>query len=360
MSRQTSNVVFSGNVYIFHSFDIGDDINLEKLKESGLITLKPITPSKYFKNYHIPLSIELPNFKSQNDSNCISAKLHNFGVISLVYKVPFTDTLENLRAKINDIEYSYSEKSLEDASNIFKNIKEFIKQANFFQLRNEYLVVQVNPQEGFDTIQIKEEYGSVIASILRFETETLSEYQKNDILESAIGYFRGDLIIIDTEAAFVYDDQYDEFLEFFEFGNIQQLELQYFDKVLDKQLNVAYKREVQHIPLSAYLPFVSTTIDASVGDLGRMRVDISVIIEQIENSIKFTGEAYYLEFYQILAANLELSNWKDSINKKLLIIQDVRNVYQHKADAAREDLLSILVILLIFIELIFGILSYFK
>ena len=29
--------------------------------------------------------------------------------------------------------------------------------------------------------------------ILRFETESLSEYQKNEILESAIGYYRGDL-----------------------------------------------------------------------------------------------------------------------------------------------------------------------
>ena len=41
----------------------------------------------------------------------------------------------------------------------------------------------------------------------------LSEYQKNEILETAIGYYRGDLIIIDTEAAFVYDDEYEDTLD---------------------------------------------------------------------------------------------------------------------------------------------------
>ena len=48
--------------------------------------------------------------------------------------------------------------------------------------------------------------------------------------------------------------------------------------------------------------------------------------------------------------------WRASINKKLNIISEIRSVYQHKIDAIREDLLSVLVIILIFIELVVGIL----
>ena len=83
-----------------------------------------------------------------------------------------------------------------------------------------------------DIVKLKEEFmGALLHRLLRFETESLSEYQKNEILESAIGYYRGDLIIIDTEAAFIYDDEYEEVLDLFEFANMQQLELQYFDRV---------------------------------------------------------------------------------------------------------------------------------
>ena len=96
-----------------------------------------------------------------------------------------------------------------------------------------------------------------LLSILRFETESLSEYQKNEILESAIGYYRGDLIIIDTEAAFIYDDEYEEILDLFEFANMQQLELQYFDRVLDQQLNVVYEREIKKLPFFHICPLLA-------------------------------------------------------------------------------------------------------
>lgn len=353
--------IFSGNIFVFHSFDVGDDINLEKIKDDKSIDRKLVAPSKYFKNYHIPLAIELPRPHNQENSKCISTKLHNFGVVSLVYKIPFTESLDSLRAKINDIDNIYNEQSVLDAGVIFKQIKDYIKQPRFFHLRRSYLLIQINPEsDTTDIVKLKSDYGSTIASILRFETETLSEYQKNDILDGAIGYFRGDLIIIDTEAAFVYDDEYEDFLDFFEFANIQQLELQYFDRVLDAQLNKVYKRETQGLPLKSFLPFVSEFTSDPIDDLGKLRVDISVITEQLENSVKFAGEPYYSELYQLLADKLELKNWKDSIDKKLTIVQDIRNVYQHKTDIVREDLLSVLVIILIAIELILGILSYFK
>ena len=134
---------------------------------------------------------------------------------------------------------------------------------------------------------------------MRFETETLSEYQKNEILESAIGYYRGDLIIVDTEAAFIYDDEYEEVLDLFEFANMQQLELQYFDRVLDQQLNVVYEREIRKLPLLSYLPFIGALKSDPVGDLGKLKVDISVITERLENSIKLAGEAYYSELYSL-------------------------------------------------------------
>ena len=135
-----------------------------------------------------------------------------------------------------------------------------------FNLRKAYVLIQVDPDPAIDIITLKEEFGSTIASLLRFETESLSEYQKNEMLQAAIGYYCGDLIIIDTEAGFIYDDEYEEVLDLFEFANMQQLELQYFDRLLDQQMSVVYEREITRLPWRSYLPFIGALRDP-VGDL---------------------------------------------------------------------------------------------
>jgi len=349
------SIIFDGNVYFFHAFDVGDDINLEKIEQSQVLIRRPSTLPKYFKKYHIPLSVELPH--PHETSSVFSCKIHSFGVVSITYKIQFEETLEELRKNINEIEQKYQEQSVSDAASIFKKIKPFITKPKFFHLRTSYPVIQVDPQ--IDAPLIKEQFGNIIASLLRFETESLSEYQKDEILEEAMGYYRGDLIVIDSEAAFVADAEFADVFDLFEFANIQQLELQYFDRVLDHQLNIFYEQKIKPLPFTAYLPFIGVRSTTAL-DLGTLKVDISVITERLENSIKLTGEAYYSEIYSMLVKKLDLANWRESLQNKLEIIEDLQMVYQNQIDSIREDLLSVLIIILIFIELIVGILSYLK
>ncbi|MBS1986997.1 hypothetical protein JST99_03630 [Candidatus Dependentiae bacterium] len=346
--------VFTGNLYIFHAFDIGEEINLDKIRESRVLSERPLKLPNYFKNYHIPLSVDLPG--SVGQFHCINVKIYNFGVVSLMYKVPFESTLEALREKLNDIDDRCQKQSLVDVETLFKHIKAHTTKINFFQTQSTYLIIQVDTTDtSIDTTILKERYGSVIASALRFETEMLSEYQKNEIIESATGYFRGDFIIIDTEAAFIYDAEFDEVRDLFEYANIQHLELRYFDRVLDHQMNLIYEDALHKIPLRSYLPFIGTLSSNQVDELGKLKVDISVVAERLENGIKLGGNPYFAELYALLDDRLDLTNWKVTIEKKLAIVTDIRSVLQHKIDSIREDLLTSLIIVLIVIELIVAI-----
>jgi len=349
---------FSGSIYIFHAFDIGDDVNFDRIEHTRAITTLPKSWPKYFKNYHIPLTVELPH--PHSDSHCISCNVHSFGAISLTYRIPFTDTLKNVRRDFNHIANNYLEQSVIDAKSIYRRIHRFVTKPYFFQTRSSYIVMQIDPQADLDISELQRQYSGTIASTLRFETETLSEYQKNEILESAVGYFRGDLIIIDTDAAFLYDDEYEELIGLFEFANIQQLELRYFDRLLDQKLNQIYEGEVRRSPFTAYLPFLSLVMNDPIGQLGKLKADISVIIERLESSVKLAGEPYFSEVYELLVNKLDIKNWRDSIDRKLRIVEDVQRVYQNKVDSIREDMLSVLIIILIFIELVIGILHYMK
>lgn len=348
---------FSGNIYVMHAFDIGDDIHLDAIEKSRAVITRPFMQPKYFKQYHIPLSVELPhpNLSGRN----ISCRLHNFGTISLVYKVPFEGSLAEVGKEVTAISEKYQHQSIVDAQSVYKRIEKYITKPAFFPTRSSYVVLQVNPIPDKITVQdLEERFGGLIASTLRFESETLSEDQKNEILKDAIGYFRGDLIVIDTDAAFVYDKEYEEILDFFEFGNIQQLELRYFDHLLDMQLNKIYEGKVSKPPLRAYLPFIGTPENDPIEELGKLKVVISVITERLEGSIRTSGEPYFSELYALLVEKLDLIRWRNAIDRKLSIIHDVQSIYQKKIDTVHEDILSVLIIILILIELIIGILGY--
>ncbi len=354
-----NSALFTGNIFIFSAFDVGDDVNLDAIAALQTIKTVPFSLPKNFKNYHTPLAIEIPTADIQY-KKAISCKIHNFGAISLIYKVPFVSTLHDLSKTLQKVVTEHLEQSSSDVKMLFNQIDRHITKPKFFDTRSSYTVIQVDPQpEHISVAQLQETYGSTIASMLRFETETLSEEQKNDILDSAIGYFRGDLIIVDTDATFAYESDFLEVQDFFEFANIQQLELRFFDRFLDAQLNKIYEEGTQKLPLKSYLPFIGIAKDP-VADLGKIKVDISVICERLEGSIKIGGDPYFAELYGLLVQKLDLKNWQQGIDRKLRIIHDIRVVYQHKTDAVREDLLSILVILLIFIELVIGILNYIK
>ncbi len=345
--------VFSGNIFIYHAFDIGEDLDTEKIQQSGILKTYPQMPPKYFKNYHIPLSVELPH--PHNSSRCINVKIHSFATVSLTYKIPFESTLQKVREDLPAIDDKFQEQSMHDIVSLFEKIKPYIAKPKFFNTHSTYLVIQVDNDPNFGPAELKDQYGSDIASALRFETEFLSEYQKNEMLESSIGYFKGDLTVVDSDAAFLYDTDYDDTLSFFEFANIEQLELRFFDRLLDQQLNTIYEGKSRKVPLRSFLPFIGTLSTGPVDELSKLKVDISVITERLESSIKTINEPFFIELYDLLVDKLSIDDWRETIEKKLTIIQDVRAILQHKIDAVREDMLTVAIIVLIIVELIVAI-----
>jgi len=179
---------FSGNIFIFQAFDVGDDIDLEQIEKQQLLHTKPLALPKYFKNYHTPLSVELPH--PHETSAYFSSKLEDFGSISLTYKVPFNETLENLRKQLKSIDGRYQQQSVADAHTIFNKIIKCISKPKFFQLRTSFVVIQLNVEPNIEAKTLKEEFGNTIVSLVRFETEALSDYQRKEILDDAVSYYR--------------------------------------------------------------------------------------------------------------------------------------------------------------------------
>lgn len=353
----------SGNILLFYAYDMGDDICLDTIRSKDLVPTYRAPQSIYFKDYHTPIAFRLVEKNNGDDAqerqDAVQNKIHHFGAVSFCYKIPFDDSLDSLKQKVISIKESYDAKSDLDAKEVFKKINPAIKKPHFYNIKNDYYAIHVNPIPGeISGDDFKDKYGSKIASLLRLETEVLSDYQQDDVLSSITGYYGQDLVIIDSEASFVYDDEYYQPLEFFESANIQQLELQYFDRVVDNKLNFFYQQEPHKIPLKAYLPLIGRRVELPATKLARLRVDISVITERLENSIKITGDAYFSNLYSMLVEKLSLRDWRDSINRKLSIIGDLYSVHQSHLDSIQEELLTVVIVVLIALELVLAIIGH--
>ena len=356
-ATEASEINFSGTIFLLHAFDIADGVDLVKMRQT-FETALPRAWQKHFRHFHIPLAIEKTLGHHPDRVDCFRSNVHHFGAVSLMYKIPFNGTLESLRTKIDELSIQYRHFSTEDIQSIFKKIEPYTTQGKCFHHRTSYVVAHLNPlpEETLSGRTMITKYGALIASALRFETTNLSEFQAQEILQSTTGYYQNDLVIIDTEAAFVYDKDADELLDFFEQALVQQLELQYFDKLLDSKLDAVYNRAIQQRSWFAYLPFIGTVYDP-LSELSKLKVDISVITERLNNSIKLAGEPYYSRIYELLTKKFEVDNWRISIEKKLGIVRDVLSIYQNKVNSIREDILSVLIIILITIEVTVAILK---
>lgn len=354
MSEEIQKQKLEGNVLFLYTYDVGDDVDLNAVRNRGLVPVKSVALSPFFKNYHIPLSFHMPAEPgSKEDSDCISSKIYSFGALSFCYRVPFEATFDELQDKLLELDEEYEEKSEADAKRVYQRILRAVKKPTFYLLKNSYMIVQVDPSTiKMPPREFKSLFGEKIARILRFETKKLSEYQTHDILEATTGYYGEDFVVIDSQAAFIYDEEYFEAIEFFELANVQKLELQYFDRVLYEKLNKFYSQGAYKVPKRAYFPIFGRLLDAPISQLARLRVDISVITERLENSIDMAGEAYYSNLYAMLVERLQLEEWKESINKKLSIVRDIYTIYQDHLDAIHEEILTFVIIILIAIEAI--------
>lgn len=354
--KSSSNI--SGHILISYAYDVGDQIDINKIRLKNILKVNDKEPFPHFKNYHIPVSVDVADFFEREESVALSVKIHSFGVISLNYVIPFSETFETLKIRLIDVVELYKQISKSDAREVFREIRPVVHDSNFFNLKTSYYAVQVdNKVLKVGGRQIIDDYGHAIAALLRLETAKMSDFQVEEILQKSTAYYGSDLIIINAEGAFIYDSEYLEPLEFFELAGIQKLELQCFDKLMDKKLNYFYNTETYRLPLRSYIPLLGSRLDSLLLDMAKLRVDISVITERLNNSVNMSGDSYFQKVYNMLVSAFRIREWKDSVDEKLSITNEMYLVRKNRLDTIREEVQTLAIILLITCELVFAILK---
>jgi len=352
-----------GRIFLYFCFEVANEITLENIEkifgkspELSKLEYHRLTP-RYIQYKSPPLFVKIENIEINKRKFEITAKMFEFGVITIKFSTSFSGSLKSLQ------EISYE---LTENKDIQKKAESSLK-----KVINEIKGTLINPREEFDwedyCIFIVNKFDKKIdaktllaqnkkelAYILRSDIN-LSDMEIHDSIKNPIMYTPNDVILTDWNATFIYNTAFTyvphlsyNILDVLEYAVIELLELRVYDDTLDKSLDMAYEdiTKEKRIKLSLN-PFGKT-----LNQLSQVKLDISSIIDKVENALKLFGDLYLVKIYNAASSRFYLGNWKNSVREKLNTIQNTYSFLYEQTTNRRMVILEIMIVLLFILDII--------
>lgn len=349
-----------GQVIALFAFDVGYAISLDQLgKLCAATPVQPLSRKKrtppYLQYTRTPQALKLGDaVEVAGLKGSIWATAFDFGAISLSWR--WTVPPEGLDiARLPELAQQVFALGLEAQARaqievLFEKISPAVVRPVVSHLLEDYfLFIIERPDQPLLAEDLLQQHGTELAHTLRFEIDSLSSEQQTEALSQRVSYYQRDLVLVDWNAAIIYDPDYEDTAIVLELLNIALLEARYIDAELDKRISeygrlVAPRREW---PIPLRMPYRK-----AVQELAELRVDSSLLFERIENSLKLVGDLYLARVHQIAAHRLHLREWESTIARKVEIVGGFYQVMTDRVRATQSQILEIAIILLILIELI--------
>ena len=354
-------VAIQGRLIGLLSFDVGYEIDLERARhlttESAAADLERRRAAPPYLGYttpplRIPLGSHRLPVAGQQVEGIAVASIHDFGVVTIAVNVHLAGDVAGLPALTASLTDAGP---LEDAGRrlvetLLERLRPAITTPRLHPFVEDYYVVQVDtltPAMSIPAFVARTR--GVLASTLRCEASVLSDAETDDALRTALSYFPDDLVLTDWNVAVVVDDEWTDTVNVIEYLNAQLLELRVFDTLLDRRVGEMYGRTAALIRprLRHYLAYRRL-----LEELASIRLDVSTIIERVDNALKLSGDLYLAKVYARTAERLGLRSWETSVAAKLQVLQDISSILVGWVTAARAEALEVTIVVLIAIELV--------
>jgi hypothetical protein len=192
--------------------------------------------------------------------------------------------------------------------------------------------------------------GQEIAQIIRGDTSTLSDAEKNEVLQAQLSYYPRDLVVIGWNGAFVYDTAAgaQTAIELLEHSNSQLLEFRHYDELLTRELDAAYKFLERGSPA-----FRRWRLAREGARLQRVTLDVTELTERSDNAIKFLSDMFSARLYNLAAAKVGVNDYKSLVEEKLRTAASLYSFMIEEFHQARAFVLELMVLIILIIELIY-------
>jgi len=192
--------------------------------------------------------------------------------------------------------------------------------------------------------------------LLMGEKIDFSQQMREQVLKNRQSYSRQDFVILTWDTALICDpEDPGDLRDLIEFANVQLLELRYYDNILNKQMEKMYddielaQTKPRYRKMGEYRKIIATRM--------QLIADVTEVREKIENLIKITEDIYFARVYQSTLKVLRSDQWTESVNRKLLVIQQNYTLLSNELNIQHSNFLEWIIILLIAFEFVFTILN---
>ncbi len=352
--------IVNGSLMLYWCFDVADEIDISQLEkhlgrqvEKAFLSGIRIVP-EYIQYRTPPLLLKLGSQSLPQGLNAnVEMKVYGFGVVTIRLTCQIEGELEQLiglnrfiqeSQELKNIAISWLEKNLEPVQRFSVRPSQF-PDADW----EDYAIFWIEKfDQAPDSESLKRQYDDCISRILRAE-EKLSNSEKEDALKYALSYYGEDLVLVDWNSAFIYDPKKSfDVLDVIEFAVIQLLELRIYDSILDQAIEKAY----DDLAAQRQRKLKIVRISSVLGGLSRMKLDISEVIDRLENYLKLIGDLYLAKVYSAASNRFYLDRWKLAVRDKLAVIESLYAKEWERSQTSRMVISEIAIVILFIIDII--------
>src|SRR4051812_32881708 len=350
-----------GTILVLIQYDVCEEIRLDVIRQllqarNAPATFKSSQAPGYVRYQRPPVADRLePLVLESGERLTGEIKYYDYGVVSLIFELPFSggwDKLVELSSRwTSDTNFEklasrVVRQRLERAAPAL--IKPY-PETNWLQ--EDYFIFHIREIDGAPAAdELLAVNRNQIAQVVRGETATLAESERQEILQSRISYYPNDLAVIGWNAAFIYDTPAgaETAIQLLQYANSQLLEFRHYDELLTRELESVYTSLEQGTGLLR-----RWRMARSANALYSLLLEVMELTEHADNAIKFLSDMFAARLYRLAAAKVGVPDYKNLVTQKLETAGDLYRFMVDHFNQSRAFLLELAVVVILVIELIF-------
>ncbi|MDE3062182.1 MAG: hypothetical protein KGJ51_03890 [Acidobacteriota bacterium] len=351
--------ILSGSVLVLIQFDVCEELRLDLVQQAISARTIPQPSMKQpvpgYVRYHRPPVVGPlePLVLETGERLEGEVKYYDYGVASVLYQLPFTgnwDDLVRLASRwVWDVDFASRVEPVVRAR--LERIASAMIKPSSRWLSEDYFIFHLREAVGaHNAAELTREHGLHIAQVVRGDGLLLSQGEVNEVLNSQVSYYAGDVAVIGWNAAFLYDTTAgaDTSIQLLEYANSQLLEFRHYDEVLTGILDSVYDLLAEKRGF-----FTRWGLARSARRLHTVLLDVTELTERADNAIKFLSDMFAARFYKLAAAKVGVPDYKDLVSRKLRTAEDLYQDMVEQFNQSRAFFLEATVVLILLIELVY-------
>ncbi|MBI4503155.1 MAG: hypothetical protein HY700_18620 [Gemmatimonadetes bacterium] len=349
-----------GTCYAIYAYDVANSIDLDAAEARIQATERQTVQQKrrapeYFEYRPAPLRVSwgAPALTVGTFATApvVELVMYDFGAISLSFSIPIPGSFDGLVSLAEALRGNAQlvAESKRFVEQLMETLGPVAERPRVASLVEDYEIFQLDEWDPpMDAAMLYARVAPAVAQVLRAETRTLSDQEVEQATSLRASFGPGDLTIIDTDAALVFDPDAADVRAVIEFANAQILEMRFLDQQLDAVLERSYDLLSRHNRARSVFGFR----DPETWTVAQYELDATILFERVTNALKLIGEQYLTRIYGLVSRRFHLAEWDANISRKLQTLEGIYEKMATQASGRRMEILEWIIIVLIAVSIL--------